>query len=64
MPPARCAIACSVLLSSATPGAGGMYRKAQYRQPSWFPFPLSVVIALPRIALAIAFDLDSLSYQN
>ncbi len=58
------AIASSVLLSSATPGEACMYRKARYQQTSWFQSPLSVVIALPGIALATALYMGGRSYQN
>lgn len=58
------AIASSVVLSAATPGEACMYRKARYQQTSWFQSPLSVVIALPGIALATALYLGGRSYQN
>ncbi|HAX79432.1 MAG TPA: hypothetical protein DCY88_27300 [Cyanobacteria bacterium UBA11372] len=64
MPPFRYAIASSVLLSSATPSVACIYRQAQYRQPSWFQSPFSVVIALPGIALATALYMGGRSYQN
>ena len=57
------AIACTVLLT-ATPGEACMYRKARYQQTSWFQSPLSVVIALPGIALATALYMGGRSYQN
>jgi len=58
------AIASSILLSSATPSVASMYRKARYRQKSWFQSPLSLVIALPGIALATALYMGGRSYQN
>ena len=58
------AIASSVLLSSATPSDVCMYRKARYQQTSWFQSPLSVVIALPGIALATALYMGGRSDQN
>lgn len=57
------AIASSVLLT-ATPGEACMSRKARYQQTSWFQSPLSVVIALPGIALATALYMGGRSYQN
>ncbi|HAX79435.1 MAG TPA: hypothetical protein DCY88_27315 [Cyanobacteria bacterium UBA11372] len=58
------AIASSVLLSSATPGDACMSYKHRYQQKSWFQSPLSVVIALPGIALATALYMGGRSYQN
>ncbi|GET38211.1 hypothetical protein [Microseira wollei] len=58
------AIASSVLLSDATPSVACMYRQARYQQTSWFQSPLSVVIALPGIALATALYMGGRSDHN
>lgn len=58
------AIASTILLSSATPSDACKYGKARYQQKSWFQSPLSVVIALPGIALATALYMGGRSYQN